>query len=154
MVCAAVRLARARGDEVRQLRWFVLAVAATAAVVAVGLIGWGTPEPGLLAVPLVPVSAGVAILKYRLYDIDPVIATTLVWGAMAAVTLGYAVVVVGVGSLLDGLCGIATVTAELTPEGPRLEVGDDGTGGALARPGPGWRGSRTASTHWPTCTWL
>ncbi|OHV71757.1 histidine kinase [Pseudofrankia sp. BMG5.36] len=103
VVCAIARLAHAQGDESRQLRWFVFAVAATGAVMAVGLIGWGTPEPGLLAVPLVPVAAGAAILKYRLYDVDPVINATLVWGAMAAVvTLGYAVIVVAVGSLIGG----------------------------------------------------
>lgn len=103
VVCAIGRLVRADGDESRQLRWFVLAVAATGMVMAAGLIGWGTPVPGLLAVPLVPLAAGAAILKYRLYDVDPVINATLVWGAMAAVvTLGYAVVVVAVGSLIGG----------------------------------------------------
>ena len=103
VVCAIVRLVRAEGDESRQLRWFVFAVAATGAVMAGGLIGWRTPEPGLLAVPLVPVAAGVAILKYRLYDVDPMIRATLVWAAMAAVvTVGYAVVVVAVGSLIGG----------------------------------------------------
>ena len=103
VMCAIWRLVRAEGDESRQLRWFVCAVAATGAVMAVGLIGWGTPVPGLLAAPLVPVAAGAAILKYRLYDIDPLINATLVWGAMAAVvTLGYAVIVVAVGSLIGG----------------------------------------------------
>ncbi|QJY46094.1 GAF domain-containing sensor histidine kinase [Pseudonocardia broussonetiae] len=127
VVCVVVRLVRARGDEVRQLRWFVYAVAATAAVMVVGLVGWGTPVPGLLAVPLVPVAAGAAILKYRLYDIDPVIVTTLVWGAMAAVvTLGYAVVVVGVGSLVGGsgtlLALLATALVAVAFEPLRLRA--------------------------------
>lgn len=101
VVCAVVRLVRADGDEARQLRWFVYAVAATGAVMAVGLLIWRTPTAGLLATPLIPVMAGVAIVAHRLYDIDPVIATTLVWGGMAGVvTLGYAVVVVGVGSVV------------------------------------------------------
>ena len=103
VACAIGRLAGARGDEARQLRWFVYAVGATGVVMAVGLIGWGTPLPGVLSAPLVPLAAGAAILKYRLYDIDPVIRTTLVWGAMAGVVaVGYAAVVVGVGSLVGG----------------------------------------------------
>jgi signal transduction histidine kinase len=103
VVCAIARLVRAEGDESRQLRWFVLAMAMTGVVMGVGLIGWGTPRPGLLAVPLVPVAAGAAVLRYRLYDVDPIIRATLVWGAMAAVvTLGYAVVVVAVGNLIGG----------------------------------------------------
>jgi signal transduction histidine kinase len=111
-VCAVWRLVRARGDEALQLRWFVFAVAATAAVMAVGLIGWQTPLPGVLAVPLVPLAAGAAILKYRLYDIDPVIDRTLVWGVMAgAVTLGYAAVVVGVGSLVGGQSTLLALVA-------------------------------------------
>ncbi|MFI7587117.1 histidine kinase [Spongisporangium articulatum] len=98
-----VRLRRARDDEARQLRWFVYAVAVSAAVMVAGLVLVDSPLPGVLSVPLVAVAAGAAILKYRLYDIDPVINKTLVFGAMAAVvTLGYAAVVTGIGSLVDG----------------------------------------------------
>jgi signal transduction histidine kinase len=101
--CVIWRLARARGDEARQLRWLVFAAAATSAVLVVGLVGWQTPVPGILTVPVVPLAAGAAILKYRLYDIDPVINKTLVWAVMAGVvTLGYVAVVVGVGSLVGG----------------------------------------------------
>jgi signal transduction histidine kinase len=103
VACVVWRLVRARGDEARQLRWFVYACGATAAVMAVGLIGWQSPLPGVLSAPLIPLAAGAAILRYRLYDIDPVINKTLVWGVMAAVvTLGYAAVVVGIGSLVGG----------------------------------------------------
>jgi signal transduction histidine kinase len=101
--CVVWRIRRARGDEARQLRWFVFAVAACAAVMVTGLAVWRSPLPGVLTVPVVAVAAGAAILKYRLYDIDPVINRTLVVGLMAAVVaLGYAVVVRGVGSLVEG----------------------------------------------------
>ncbi|MBU2662606.1 hypothetical protein KOI35_03720 [Actinoplanes bogorensis] len=101
--CVVLRVRRARGDEARQLRFFLYAVTVSAAIMVFGLVVWGSPLAGTLAAPLVAVAAGAAILRYRLYDIDPVINKSLVFGAMAAVvTLGYAVVVTGIGSLVDG----------------------------------------------------
>lgn len=82
--CVVMRLRRARGDEARQLRWFVYAVGVGAVVMAGGLALLGSPGPGVLSVPVIGVAAGVAILKYRLYDIDVVINKTLVFGGMAA----------------------------------------------------------------------
>jgi hypothetical protein len=103
VACVVVRVWRARGDEVRQLRWFLFAATVSGAVMVFGLVVWGSPVPGALTVPLLAVAAGAAILRYRLYDIDPVINKSLVFGMMAAlVTLGYVVVVAGVGRLVDG----------------------------------------------------
>ncbi|KUL31530.1 hypothetical protein [Actinoplanes awajinensis] len=52
---------------------------------------------------MLAVATGGAILRYHLYDIDPVINNSLVFGAMAAlVTGGYAVIVTGVGRLVGG----------------------------------------------------
>ena len=110
-----IRVHRARGDEVRQLRWLVYSVVAEIALLAGGLAVVGSPVPGLLALPLVPVAAGIAILKYRLYDIDPVINKTIVIGAMVLViTAGYVAVVLGVGALVPagrGLLWLITTAA-------------------------------------------
>ena len=101
VVCVLARLRRAEGDEARQLRWFAYAVALSALAMVAGLVVFGSPLLGVLCVPVVPVAAGLAIVKYRLYDIDVVIDKTLVVGAMAVlVTAGYVVVVVGVGALV------------------------------------------------------
>ncbi|MGI8806593.1 MAG: histidine kinase [Acidimicrobiales bacterium] len=102
-----VRIHRARGDEVRQMRWLVYAVVVDIALLAGGAVLAGSPAPGLLALPLVPVAAGIAILKYRLYDIDPVINKTIVIGAMVlAITAGYVAVVLGIGALVPAGRGL------------------------------------------------
>ena len=96
-----VRIRRARGDQVRQLRWLVYAVVMAGVLLAAGLLLFDSPLPGLLALPLIPVAAGFAILKFRLYDIDPVINKTLVVGVMLLlITAGYVAIVVGVGALV------------------------------------------------------
>jgi signal transduction histidine kinase len=96
-----VRLRRAGDDEARQLRWFVFAVTVSVLVLLTGEMAWRTPLPGLLTLPLVPLAAGVAIVRYRLYDIDPVINKTLVGGAMVLlISVGYLGVVVGVGAMI------------------------------------------------------
>lgn len=127
-VSVVARFRRARGDESRQLRWFVYAVTVSATVMVLGLIVFGSPLAGTLTVPLVAAAAGAAILKYRLYDIDPVINKSLVVSAMAAVvTLGYAVVVVGAGRLVGGagtllsLLAIALVAVVFEPVRRRVQ---------------------------------
>jgi hypothetical protein len=105
-----LRFRRARGIERQQLKWLLFASAVTIAIFLVVQPNTSnTWELGLLlALPLmpsVPVAAGVAILRYRLYEIDRLINRTLVYGLLTAVLgLGYAagslifILVVGVGS--------------------------------------------------------
>lgn len=96
-----VRLRRASGDEARQMRWLVYATVMAMVLLVTGLAVFRSPVPGALAVPLIPVAAGIAIVKYRLYDIDPVVNKTLVVGCLALlVTGGYVAIVVGVGALI------------------------------------------------------
>lgn len=100
-VAIVARIRHADGDEVRQMRWLVYAVVMAVVLLVAGLLVLGSPLPGLLVLPLIPVAAGFAILKLRLYDIDPVINKTLVVGAMLlVVTAGYVAIVVGVGALV------------------------------------------------------
>jgi hypothetical protein len=120
-----LRFRRARGIERQQLKWLLFASAVTIAILLVVQPNTSNEwELGLLlALPLmpsVPVAAGVAILRYRLYDIDRIINRTLVYGLLTAVLgLGYAagslvfILVVGVGSGPPSwLVAAATLAAE------------------------------------------
>lgn len=64
-VSIALRWRTSTGWERRQLAWLLVAAAGAALVLAVGLVGWRTPTPGLLAATLVPVVAGLAVVHGR-----------------------------------------------------------------------------------------
>jgi hypothetical protein len=98
-----VRFARARGLERQQLKWFMYAAGLGVAVLVLP-----TPIPDFLEWTLAPVglsvAAAVAVLRYRLYDIDQLINRTLVYGVLTAVLgLGYAGVVLLLGQLFGGV---------------------------------------------------
>ena len=78
-----VRLRRARGEERQQVKLFVYTVACVLFLFPFPLFGTSRAY-GFHLFPLIPISAGVAILKYRLYDIDVVIKRTLIYGALTA----------------------------------------------------------------------
>jgi hypothetical protein len=99
-----VRFTRSRGLERQQLKWFVYAAGLGVAVLVLPL-----PLPDFLEWTLAPVglsvAAAVAVLRYRLYDIDRLINRTLVYGLLTGILgLGYAagslvfILVTGVGS--------------------------------------------------------
>jgi hypothetical protein len=105
-----VRLRRATGIQRQQLKWFASA-AALVAVIAIPVLpgqffapaGWaaGALVVMIIAVACLPVSAGIAILRYRLYDLDAILNRTLVYSTLTTVlAAGYAGIVLGVGALL------------------------------------------------------
>src|SRR5213076_290396 len=97
----AVRLRRCQGEERLQLKWFAYAAAVAAVTVAVDSQFTKPLAAFEIVVPLIPAAAGVAILKYRLYDIDVVINKTVVYAALAGfITAVYVLVVVGLGALI------------------------------------------------------
>jgi signal transduction histidine kinase len=100
----AVRYRRATPDVRHQIKWVAYASLLTAVALLITGIVFGNPLGALLAVgPLIPVAAGIAIFKYRLYDIDVVISRTIVYGSLAAfITLVYVAIVAGIGSLGPG----------------------------------------------------
>jgi len=105
LVCASsliLRIRRASGDQREQLKWF--AFAAATLVVTVIITSPLINAPTIIATlsfPLLPIASAVAILKYRLYDIDVVINKTVVFGTLVAFTTAvYLAVVVGIGTLI------------------------------------------------------
>ncbi len=98
-VALVVRTWRSTGTERLQLKWFtstatLVGVSVAAAILAPGLISDVAFALTLAGLALLPVSAWVAILRYRLYDIDLVIKRTLVYAALTAVLLATYVVLV------------------------------------------------------------
>jgi hypothetical protein len=87
-----VRFRRATGIERQQLKWFTYAAALTPLPFIIYEVAPGVFQLLFtLALPLVPISVGIAILRYRLYEIDRIINRTLVYGLLTAVLgLGYA----------------------------------------------------------------
>jgi hypothetical protein len=113
LASVVLRFRRSRGDERQQLKWFTFVVAAD--VVLIPGLGALTEQTApllgeLVAFPatisLIPIAIGVAVLKYRLYDIDRVINRALVYGLLT-VLLGavYTAGVFGLGQLLNPVTG-------------------------------------------------
>ena len=106
-VSLVIRFRRSRGEERQQLKWFTYA----AALVPLAVLGDALPAPlgnVVFAVPIVflPIAAGIAILRYRLYDIDQLINRTLVYGSLTAILgLGYAGAVLVLGQVFGGVGG-------------------------------------------------
>ena len=117
----ALRFRRARGEERLQLKWFAFAAVlfALSCVIAAGIwfVEGNLPAGGqllvLTAYSTIPVAAGIAILRHRLYDIDLVIRRTLVYGGLTA-TLGAAYLAsVLLTGLAVGRSGLAVAVSTL-----------------------------------------
>jgi hypothetical protein len=90
----ALRFRRARGEQRQQMKWLALAGAVVAVTVPVGtavydVVGEAAANLAImLSVLGLPAATGVAILRYRLFDIDVVINRTLVYAALTATLAG------------------------------------------------------------------
>jgi hypothetical protein len=111
-----VRLRGAGGVERQQIKWLAYGAAAFAAGIVLLIIPlatetprwleWGGEAVFTLAGAAVPISMGVAILRYRLYDIDLVINRTLVYAVLtASLVLVYVASVAGLQRMFSPLVG-------------------------------------------------
>src|SRR5215475_16084199 len=91
-----VRYRRSGPEQRQQLKWFVYAAAVSALVIFVAADFGNNPLPEVeITVPLIPVAVGIAIFKYRLYDIDRLISRTLAYTIVTGLLIGvYAALVI------------------------------------------------------------
>ena len=135
-----VRFRRARGDERLQLKWFVLAagIFATSCMVAAFAFTAEDELPLLgqllivAAFATIPIAAAIAILRYRLYEIDRVINRALVYGALTAIlAAGYlgcvllAQLVIGAESGLSVAVSTLAMAALFRPARARIQAAVD-----------------------------
>jgi hypothetical protein len=94
IIAVFVRLGSAQGAERQQLKWFAYAAAVLLGItflapgVAWFLPGWLSFPLGIVVFSAIPVAVGIAVLKYRLYDIDRIINRTLVYVSLTAILAG------------------------------------------------------------------
>jgi hypothetical protein len=114
-VSVLVRFRRARGIERQQIKWLLYAVLTVIlgyplVIVGTSMLGYRSEEAADTWISVlfaaVPLAVGLAILRYRLYDIDRLINRTLVY-VLLTVPLGsiYAGAVLVLGQLFGGLRG-------------------------------------------------
>jgi hypothetical protein len=89
MASLVVRFWRSRGEEREQMKWLTYAVATMAVMILITNVLDADSRLFVVADTLtslvfagIPVAAGIAVLKYRLYEIDLIINRTLVYGSL------------------------------------------------------------------------
>ncbi len=117
VVSIVVRFRRSSGTERLQVRWFALAIAIAA--VAILIEGAIFEDPGgpllLIAITVIPISIGVAMLRYRLYDLDRLVSRTIAYGLVTgALVAAYAALILLLEGPLSSLTGGDTVAVALS----------------------------------------
>jgi hypothetical protein len=116
MLSLVLRFRRSGPVERRQLTWFLYATVVIGAVLVLdGVLG--VLPPGLtgavvnaVAFGLLPVAVGVAVLRYRLYEIDRIVSRTVSYGLLSAALIGlYLLVVALLRPLLEPFTGSSTL---------------------------------------------
>jgi hypothetical protein len=116
-----VRFRSSVGVERQQLRW--VAVGAVAAVAGL-LAGAALPQKTVISSSLyamvlcIPLAVAVAVLRYRLWDLDRLISRTLTYTLVTALlVVPYLLIVPAAGRLVQGSGSLAVAAATLAVEG-------------------------------------
>jgi two-component system NarL family sensor kinase len=125
--CLLIRYRRADEMGRRQLLWLLLASVVAILFVTPWAFVAGTPILVLLAIPLIPISVAVAIVRYQLLDIRLVVSRALTWALLSLVAIGaYAALVALLDSLIASQVGRSAavtvfVALIIAPVLPRLQ---------------------------------
>ena len=117
LACVVVRFRSSGGVERQQLRW----VAAGAAAAVAGLLaGAAVPQDNVLSgvlyssVLFIPVAVAVAVLRYRLWDLDRLVSRTVTYAVVTALlVVPYLLIVPATGRLVGGSGSLAVAAATL-----------------------------------------
>jgi hypothetical protein len=115
-IATIVRWRRSQGIERAQMKWFA---AGFSIAMTLFTVSWGSDIGGnvidtlsVMGMSLIPIAIGIAVLRYRLYEIDRLISRTIGW----AIVTGLLVAVFGAG-----LLGLQALLAGVT-QGQTLAV--------------------------------
>jgi len=114
-----VRVRRGTPDERRQLAWFLAAFLIVVVIVGPTFASDG-PQSwinvlGVVSLALLPAATTLAILRYRLYEIDRIVSRTVAYAIVTAVLLAvFAAAVLGLQTVLNDLTGGDTVPVALS----------------------------------------
>ena len=113
-----VRYRRSQGAERAQLKWFAYVGLVVVPMLLFAIVtGGATSGPqailsnaawtvGLGGLALLPVTIGVAILRYRLYDIDRLVSRTISWAAVTVILgASFVLAILGAQALIAPVTG-------------------------------------------------
>jgi hypothetical protein len=117
LACVVVRFRSAGGVERQQLRW----VAAGAVAAVAGLLaGAAVPQQSVVSSVLyamvlcIPLAVAVAVLRYRLWDLDRLVSRTVTYAVVTALlVVPYLLIVPAAGRLVQGAGSLAVAAATL-----------------------------------------
>jgi hypothetical protein len=117
LACVVVRFRSSSGVERQQLRW----VAAGAVAAVAGLLaGAAVPQSTVLSsilyamVLCIPLAVAVAVLRYRLWDLDRLVSRTVTYAVVTALlVVPYLLIVPAAGRLVQGSGSLAVAAATL-----------------------------------------
>ena len=121
IAAAAAVVSRFRGSEGElraQMKWVAYAATLIPVTILVGTLDGGTGLPTLISIMAleiaIPLSIGIAVMRYRLYEIDRLINATLVYGALTVLlAAAFVAMTLAVGVLIGGGAAIPTAAATL-----------------------------------------
>jgi hypothetical protein len=133
-----IRFRRSRGVERQQFKWLAASAALLLITLPVATLNDYSAAPGFalsVALTALPASVGVAVLRYRLYDIDRIIRRTLVYAVLTAGLAGiYFGAIVALQQLFSSVAGgsdlavagsTLAVAAIFRPARSRIQMGVD-----------------------------